>query len=251
MSLFIGNVSSGVTVRDLEDVFNEVGKCKIKHFGKYAFAEYETDQDADEAMSKLQGKELMGRKLNLEYSKQSKKFSGTSKPEKSRSRSKERKCFNCNSSNHIMKNCPEERRKRDSKERERDRDRRDRRDDRDERDRRRVSRSRSRRRYSRDRRDRSIDRDRDRRRDRSRSRSYRRKDRRSYSRDRRQDRDRRDRNYDRNRKYNRDRSKDRREKSKEKPQRDNKSASHDSKPNNQLEALFTDNHSKSPVKANN
>ena len=96
MSLVIGNVSSGVTVTDLEDVFAEIGKCIIKHFGKYAFAEYENDQDADSAMTKLQGKELKGRKLNLEYSKQSKKFSGTSKPAKSRSRSRDRKCFNCN-----------------------------------------------------------------------------------------------------------------------------------------------------------
>ena len=71
MSLFIGNVNTNITANDLEEVFSKLGNCKIKHFGKYAFAEYEKEEDADNALEKLQGTLVKERKLNLEYSKNS------------------------------------------------------------------------------------------------------------------------------------------------------------------------------------
>lgn len=71
MSLFIGNISRDVREDDLKDEFEKFGSCYIKfkvtiqfHMilfkGKYAFAEYKNERDAEDAMTGLNKKELGG-----------------------------------------------------------------------------------------------------------------------------------------------------------------------------------------------
>ena len=61
--------------RDLKDEFGKYGKIArvtLKE-GKdiYAFVEYESRSDAEDAVSRLNGKEIYGRRIRVEYSKSS------------------------------------------------------------------------------------------------------------------------------------------------------------------------------------
>lgn len=108
MSLFIGNLSRRVTANELEKVFGEYGPCKINFFGKYAFAEFDSEKDAEGAQENLLSKNLGGTQINVEWSKKSRKFDPSKiKPRRS-SRSpikREGRCYNCGSRNHLIKDC--------------------------------------------------------------------------------------------------------------------------------------------------
>jgi arginine/serine-rich splicing factor 7 len=106
MSLFIGNISRQVTTSDLEKEFNVYGHCKINYKGSYAFAEFEHEKDAEEALDSIQNKDLGGRKINIEWSKKSKKFD-ESKSRRKRSISPRRdgRCYNCGLKGHYLRDC--------------------------------------------------------------------------------------------------------------------------------------------------
>ncbi|MCQ2818362.1 MAG: hypothetical protein MJ252_13935 [archaeon] len=188
MSLFIGNISQRALIEDLEEMFGKYGKCRINFKKNFAFAEFDEEKEAEEAMENLQGKELLGRQLNVEWSKNSKRYTGSSRHRR-RSGSFSGKCYNCGHHGHYARDCPKQRRSRSNSRRSR------RRSSEYSRRRRRRSRSRSRdsyssssssdsrdkrRRYRRssrdDRRHSRRSKSRDRRRSRSKSRSYSRKD---------------------------------------------------------------------------
>ncbi len=99
MSIFIGNVSRTITETDLQKAFGEYGSCKINFKGTYAFAEFENEKEAEEALTNLKGKNLGGRTINLEWSKKSKNFDSTKK-RRSRSPRRDRDRNSYGSRNH-------------------------------------------------------------------------------------------------------------------------------------------------------
>lgn len=108
MSLFIGNLSRSAKASDLEKVFGEYGRCKINFFGKYAFAEFDAERDAEEAIKNLMGMNLAGSNINIEWSKKSRKYdSSKSRPKRSSisPKRKEGRCYICQSRGHYQKDC--------------------------------------------------------------------------------------------------------------------------------------------------
>jgi len=72
--LFVGNLSFDTTESDLESFFGEIGACASvavitdRDTGRsrgFGFVEMSSDQDAERAVSALNGRELQGRSLNV------------------------------------------------------------------------------------------------------------------------------------------------------------------------------------------
>ena len=75
MSLFVGNISKNVRRADVMDEFEKFGKCEISFKGgSFAFVEYDVERDGEDAMDELQGKDMGGLKLNIEWSKKSGRY---------------------------------------------------------------------------------------------------------------------------------------------------------------------------------
>ena len=71
-NLYIGNLSYGVTEEDLKKNFGEIGECiaanivRDKYSGNsrgFGFVEMATEEEAQEAIRRLNGGELSGRKI--------------------------------------------------------------------------------------------------------------------------------------------------------------------------------------------
>ena len=71
MSLFVGNISRSARTEDIEKDFKKYGHCRIKFKGSYAFIEFESEKDGEDAIKNLQSKMVGGRELNIEWSKKS------------------------------------------------------------------------------------------------------------------------------------------------------------------------------------
>ena len=108
MSLFIGNISSKVNEKDLQEKFGEFGKCKINFKNQFAFAEYTSDKEAKAAMEKLNKVNLGGSELNIEWSKKSSHYEPSSHR---REISPKGKCYNCGRAGHYARDCPNKRRR--------------------------------------------------------------------------------------------------------------------------------------------
>ena len=74
MSIYVGNLDYEIEQRDLTEVFAEYGTVKRVHLpidretGRkrgFAFVEMESETEEDEAISKLDGAEWMGRELRV------------------------------------------------------------------------------------------------------------------------------------------------------------------------------------------
>ena len=98
MSMFIGNLSSSVNVSDLEKLFGEYGKCTIKYLGTYGFAEFDEEKAAEAAFSHLQGKEINGKEMKIEWSKKSNRYEKGSSSFSGR-------CYICGHRGHFARDC--------------------------------------------------------------------------------------------------------------------------------------------------
>ena len=96
MSLFVGNVSKYARESELVKEFDNFGKCNVDVKGKYAFVDYDHESDAEEAMNKLSGQEFSGLKINIEWSKKSRKFSRRDRDDRPKRDMSKVKCYNCN-----------------------------------------------------------------------------------------------------------------------------------------------------------
>ena len=76
--LYVGNLSYEVTEEDLKKNFGEIGECIVvniirdKYSGNsrgFGFVEMATEEDAQEAIRKLNGGELSGRKIIVQEAK--------------------------------------------------------------------------------------------------------------------------------------------------------------------------------------
>ncbi len=72
--LYVGNLAWAVTDQDLKDLFSEAGRVKssqvivdrdTKRSRGFGFVEMETDEAADAAIKKFNGRELKGRPIRV------------------------------------------------------------------------------------------------------------------------------------------------------------------------------------------
>ena len=102
MSLFIGNIAGEISLKELEELFTKYGKCEIKHKKIYAFVEYSSDKEAEQAKQDLNNKEVKGRILSIEWSKKSKNYIYKRNKDSIYIR-----CYICGHRGHLARDCSE------------------------------------------------------------------------------------------------------------------------------------------------
>mmetsp|Transcript_18499 Transcript_18499/g.33383 ORF Transcript_18499/g.33383 Transcript_18499/m.33383 type:complete len:383 (-) Transcript_18499:728-1876(-) len=100
MNLYVGNLSKNLDAASVRLVFSKFGNCRLSHFTSFAFVEYEDRKDAEQAIKCLNGCDIDGKVIKVEWAKvpstalkcfkcnQDGHTSANHKPKKSRSRSR-------------------------------------------------------------------------------------------------------------------------------------------------------------------
>ncbi|XP_031372411.1 serine/arginine-rich splicing factor RS2Z32-like isoform X1 [Punica granatum] len=105
--LYVGHLSPRVRSRDLEDVFSRYGRVRDVDMKRdYAFVEFSDPRDADDAQYSLNGREIKGSRIVVEFSKGvprgpggSRDYLGKGPPPGSG------RCFNCGIDGHWARDC--------------------------------------------------------------------------------------------------------------------------------------------------
>jgi len=95
--LYVAKISSRTRERDLDDMFSRYGRIRDILFRPdrdYAFIEFEDDRDASDAKRGLNGRDVDGSRIVVEFA---------HGPE---DRAVKSKCFNCNLDGHWARDCP-------------------------------------------------------------------------------------------------------------------------------------------------
>jgi len=95
MSLWIGRISSDTRTKDLEDLFGKYGRilrCDVKR--GFAFVEFQDDRDAEDALRDLDGYDLLGHRIVVEWARG-----------RRRGPSERDKCFRCGREGHWARDC--------------------------------------------------------------------------------------------------------------------------------------------------
>ena len=102
----MGNISRSTTAKDIHAFFDKYGKCTVDVKGNFAFVDYEMKKSAEQAKQALNGREIFGNVVNIEWSKKG------NKPVKSvpmatsvKSSRGEIECYICREIGHIAKEC--------------------------------------------------------------------------------------------------------------------------------------------------
>ena len=70
----MGNISRNVGASEFESSFEAVGPCTVNFKGSFAFVEFKDERDAEEAISRLNSKDIGGQKIAVEWSRKSGRF---------------------------------------------------------------------------------------------------------------------------------------------------------------------------------
>eukprot|EP01017_Pseudomicrothorax_dubius_P045165 TRINITY_DN7769_c0_g3_i9.p1 TRINITY_DN7769_c0_g3~~TRINITY_DN7769_c0_g3_i9.p1 ORF type:complete len:143 (-),score=20.70 TRINITY_DN7769_c0_g3_i9:82-510(-) len=105
--LFVANVSGRTTDKEIEDLFTPYGKVVElivkdgRASDRFAFVEFETEDQAADALERVSGYELQGRQLRIEYAHGARRDKLASAGRGSSSSG----CYICHERGHMAKDC--------------------------------------------------------------------------------------------------------------------------------------------------